>query len=124
MFQLMPSSLYVCGCNNISRSTQTLIVDGCITCICRLTLLFLNMFDGKNYYMRRSHETYVLVTCKFYMCGTYKLLRHWSYATISYNTFSELFYFTILKIILSIISYYFNTPNILSFIYFIYSLKY
>ena len=83
---LMPSSLYVCGCNNISRSTQTLMVDGCITCICYLTLFFLNMFDGKNYYIRRSHETYVSVTCRFCTRGTYKLLRHWSHVIVSYNT--------------------------------------
>ena len=83
---LMPSSLYVCGCNNISRSTQTLMVDGCITCICCLTLFFLNMFDGKNYYIRRSHETYVSVTCRFCTRRTYKLLRHWSHVIVSYNT--------------------------------------
>ena len=72
---LMPSSLYVCGCNNISRSTWTLMVDGCITCIYCLTLLFLNMFDGKNYYMRRFHETYVSVTCRFCTRGTYKIIK-------------------------------------------------
>ena len=95
---LMAYSLCVCGCNNLSRSTQTfffffdkrstqtLMVDGCITCICHLPLLFLNMFDGKIDCMRWFHETYILVTCRFYMRGIYKLLRHRSNETVSYNT--------------------------------------
>ena len=108
---LMPSSLYVCGCNNISRSTQTLMVDGCITCICMEKII---RWDGLMKLMSQKHVGSIRVELTSYwniglIRPSHTILRAFT------SAFSELFYFTILKVTLLIILYHFNILNTLNF---------